>query len=76
MLHDIEYPEPLPLILLVSVLFEHVPQLVLGVNVQNHEAHASDSDVVHGDPAGQVLVLLLVPPEQAVHAPQDPHEFA
>ena len=56
-LQDIEYPDPDPLVLVVLVLLEH-PHCPETLVVQYQVPQARDSDVGHGDPDGQVLVLV------------------
>ena len=70
-LQEVEYPEPLPLILEPSIDWLHPAQFELTLVVQYQ--HCWLSDVEHGEPDGQVLVRVLYPPEhelQADHAPQ------
>ena len=76
MLQEVEYPDPLPLILDASIDCEQPAQLKLTLVVQYHVLHASVSDVVQTFPEGQVLVLVRVPPEQALQSDHAPHSLA
>ena len=75
-LHAVEYPDPLPLMLDASIDCEQPAQFQLTLVVQYHVLHASVSDVVQTFPEGQVLVLVLVPPEQALQSDHAPHSLA
>ena len=76
MLHDVEYPEPLPLMLLLSTLWLHPAQLKFTLVVQYHVLHGSVSEVAQGDPELHVLVLVLLFPEHADHNDQLVHALS
>jgi hypothetical protein len=59
-----------------SIDCEQPAQLKLTLVVQYHVLHASDSEVAQREPAGQVLVLVLVLLEQADQADHAPQSLA